>query len=39
MHENPVLRVEYLTVRVTRRNTDVAAVNGVDFTLHDKQII
>ena len=29
----PVLRVEDLTVRFTRRNTDVAAVNGVDFSL------
>jgi peptide/nickel transport system ATP-binding protein len=28
-----VLRVEDLTVRFTRRNTDVAAVNGVDFSL------
>ena len=26
-------RVEDLTVRFTRRNTDVAAVNGVDFSL------
>lgn len=29
----PVLRVEDLTVRFTRRNMDVAAVNGVDFSL------
>jgi peptide/nickel transport system ATP-binding protein len=29
----PVLRVEDLTVRFTRRNTDVAAVNGVGFSL------
>jgi peptide/nickel transport system ATP-binding protein len=29
----PVLRVEDLTVRFTRRNTDVAAVNGVEFSL------
>ncbi|MDQ1435677.1 MAG: peptide/nickel transport system ATP-binding protein, partial [Actinomycetota bacterium] len=33
MHDDPVLRVEHLTVRFTRRNTDVAAVNGVDFSL------
>src|ERR1700742_2646281 len=33
MPDNPVLRVEDLTVRFTRRNTDVAAVNGVDFAL------
>jgi peptide/nickel transport system ATP-binding protein len=33
MAENPVLRIEDLTVRFTRRNTDVAAVNGVDFSL------
>jgi peptide/nickel transport system ATP-binding protein len=30
---SPILRVEDLTVRFTRRNTDVAAVNGVDFAL------
>jgi len=30
----PVLRIEDLTVRFTRRNTDVAAVNGVSFSLH-----
>jgi peptide/nickel transport system ATP-binding protein len=29
----PVLRIEDLTVRFTRRNTDVAAVNGVSFSL------
>ncbi|HEY0181773.1 MAG TPA: ABC transporter ATP-binding protein [Rhodopila sp.] len=29
----PVLRVEDLTVRFKRRNVDVAAVNGVDFSL------
>jgi peptide/nickel transport system ATP-binding protein len=29
----PVLRAEDLTVRFVRRNTDVAAVNGVDFSL------
>ena len=29
----PVLQVEHLTVRFKRRNTDVAAVNGVDFSL------
>ncbi|HEY1411214.1 MAG TPA: ABC transporter ATP-binding protein [Rhodopila sp.] len=34
MAENPVLRVEDLTVHFARRNTDVAAVNGVDFSLH-----
>lgn len=33
MADNPVLRVQDLTVRFTRRNTDVAAVNGVDFSL------
>jgi peptide/nickel transport system ATP-binding protein len=33
MTTGPVLRVEDLTVRFTRRNTDVAAVNGVDFSL------
>src|ERR1700760_194284 len=33
MTGEPVLRVEDLTVRFTRRNTDVAAVNGVDFAL------
>ncbi len=31
---SPVLRIEDLTVRFTRRNTDVAAVNGVGFSLH-----
>ena len=30
----PVLRIDDLTVRFTRRNTDVAAVNGVTFSLH-----
>ena len=30
----PVLRIEDLTVRFIRRNTDVAAVNGVSFSLH-----
>jgi peptide/nickel transport system ATP-binding protein len=30
---SPVLRVDDLTVRFTRRNTDVAAVNGVNFSL------
>jgi len=29
----PVLRIDDLTVRFTRRNTDVAAVNGVGFSL------
>ncbi len=29
----PVLRVDGLTVRFKRRNVDVAAVNGVDFSL------
>ena len=29
----PVLRIEDLTVRFTRRDTDVAAVNGVNFSL------
>jgi peptide/nickel transport system ATP-binding protein len=33
MAQKPVLLVEDLTVRFTRRNTDVAAVNGVDFSL------
>ena len=31
---DPVLRVERLTVRFSRRNTEVAAVNGVEFSLH-----
>ncbi len=30
----PVLRIEDLTVRFTRRDTDVAAVNGVGFSLN-----
>ncbi|HYZ24946.1 MAG TPA: ABC transporter ATP-binding protein [Rhodopila sp.] len=30
---NPVLRVQDLTVRFRRRGVDVAAVNGVDFSL------
>jgi len=30
---SPILRVEDLTVRFRRRNTDVAAVNGVGFSL------
>jgi peptide/nickel transport system ATP-binding protein len=34
MPENPVLRVEDLSVRFTRRNTNVAAVNGVNFALN-----
>lgn len=34
MRSDPVLRVEDLTVRFTRRNIDVAAVNGVDFSLN-----
>src|SRR5947209_3590652 len=29
----PVLGIEDLTVRFTRRNADLAAVNGVDFSL------
>ena len=33
MTSAPVLRVQDLTVRFTRRNTNVAAVNGVDFSL------
>ena len=33
MTEPPVLQVEDLTVRFRRRDTDVAAVNGVDFSL------
>ena len=31
---SPVLRIEDLTVRFTRRDTDVAAVNGVGFSLN-----
>ncbi|MBS0639440.1 MAG: ABC transporter ATP-binding protein [Proteobacteria bacterium] len=34
MVQGPVLRVEDLTVRFTRRDTDVAAVNGVNFSLN-----
>ncbi len=30
----PVLRIDDLTVRFTRRDTDVAAVNGVSFSLN-----
>ena len=33
MVDDPVLRVEDLTVRFVRRGVDVAAVNGVDFSL------
>jgi peptide/nickel transport system ATP-binding protein len=32
--QSPVLRIEDLTVRFTRRDTDVAAVNGVGFSLN-----
>jgi peptide/nickel transport system ATP-binding protein len=35
----PVLQVEDLTVRFRRRNVDVAAVNGVGFSLHQGETL